>query len=222
MNILWGFINTVVTPALVASGVVYYLAKKMVEQRLSKDLETYKSELSEKTDTLKSQLSIYAHEQNIAATRIDGQRADAIKSVYKAICDWKIPTEKLVGDCPVLDHDPDLNQTEAGYYLKWARKSLDSGNALIRELEDQAIYFDQHLYEKLFNTVSRFNQEVAIIVDHVSVGYTVGCDYEDLIPQSFQFRPDVVALYGETIDPLYGEVVSEFRLLLGSVKPGSL
>ena len=218
ISVFWGFINTVVTPTIVGSGVVYYLAKKIVDQRLSKDIETYKSQLSEKADTLKSQLSVYAHEQNIVATRIDGQRADAIKSVYKAICEWKIPTEKLVGDCPVLDQEPDLNQTEAGYYLKWARVSLDSGNDLIRELEDQAIYFDPQLYEKLFNAVSRFNQRVAIIVDHVSVGYTVGCDYEDLIPQSFQFRPDVVALYGETIDPLHGEIVAEFRLLLGSVK----
>lgn len=218
ISIFGGFVNTVVVPAIAGSGVVYFLAKKIVEQRLSKDIETYKSELSEKTDTLKSQLSIYAHEQNIVATRIDGQRADAIKSVYKAICEWKIPTEKLVGACPVLDPDPHFDETVSGYYLEWARKSLESGNALIRELENQAIYFDHQLYEKLFNAVNLFNKEAAAIVNHVDVGYTVGLDYEDLIPESFKRHPNVVVLYGESIEPLYGEIVSEFRLLLGSVK----
>jgi len=219
---LWDFIVSYTIPGLVGGGFAWlvfaFLGKTFIEQRLSKDIKRFENVLSQKTDGLKTQLSIYAHEQNIVATRIDGQRADAIKSVYKTICEWKVPTEKLVGDCPALDPDPEFEETEERYYLECARKTLESGNELIRELENQAIYFNRQLYEKLFNAVNQFNQEVAQIVKCVDDGVMYGIDHEDIIPEIFKLRSKVVALYGESIKPLYGEIVSDFRLLLGSVK----
>lgn len=220
--VLWDFLVSLVIPGLVGGGVAWavfaYLGQKFIEQRLSKDIKRFESELSQKTEALKVQLSIYAHEQNIVATRIDGQRADAIKLVYKAISEWKIPTEKLVGKCPMLDPDPEFEETEWGYYLDWVRKSNVAGRNLISVLEGQAIYFDEDLYNKLLTGIICFSDTVEIIATHVDVGLTVGIDYEDLVPEVMKLREELVPIYNEKFLPLFQEIITDFRFVLGSMR----
>jgi hypothetical protein len=217
-DILWGFFKTIVVPALAGIGGARYLGKKILEQALSKDMEKYRTELTQKTEGLKSQLSIYAHEQNVVASRIDGQRADAIKRVYAAICAWKTATEKLIGDCPIFEPDPEIEETEYTYYLARARESHSAGNALFDLLENQAIYFESALYEKLSVTVHRIADAVFEIVKCVDDGITVGMDYEDIVPEAMRQRKQLKTAYDAEFTPLFAEIINEFRRILGSMK----
>ena len=57
MSSLISFVENVVLPALIGAGgawvVAGYLSKKLIEQKLSKELEGYKNQLSTKTEALK-------------------------------------------------------------------------------------------------------------------------------------------------------------------------
>lgn len=52
---------------------LHFFGQRFVDHRLRKDLERYRVEFAEKTEALKTQLSIFAHEQNVAASRVDAQ-----------------------------------------------------------------------------------------------------------------------------------------------------
>jgi hypothetical protein len=63
------FLITFIPSALVGGGGAFalfkFMGERIINHQLSKDLEKYKVELSERTDVLKAQLAIFAYEQNI-------------------------------------------------------------------------------------------------------------------------------------------------------------
>ena len=71
-NLIWDYFVSYAIPGLVGGGFAWlifaFLGQKFIEQRLAKDIKRFENQLSQKTEALKIQLSIYAHEQNIVAT----------------------------------------------------------------------------------------------------------------------------------------------------------
>ena len=82
MNWLDSFAITLV-PYFAGAGslaaFLFFFGKRIFFHILSKDIEKYKSQLGEKAEVLKNQLSIYAFEQNVTYSRIDNQ---------KGYCNW--------------------------------------------------------------------------------------------------------------------------------------
>ncbi|TOC20168.1 hypothetical protein CGJ89_24310, partial [Vibrio parahaemolyticus] len=87
----------------IAIGVMKFLSTKLVNQLLAKEMEKYRTELSERTEALKSKLAIFAHEQNIVASRVDSQKAHAIHEVYAAINNMCSPAAKIASGYPVMN-----------------------------------------------------------------------------------------------------------------------
>ncbi len=77
-------------------GVLKLLSGKLIGQLLQKELEKYKSQLQEKATFLKTSLSIYAEEQNVANQRIDQQKASAVQQIYGGICKVSYPGSRIV------------------------------------------------------------------------------------------------------------------------------
>lgn len=73
MNLI-DFGITIVLPVLSGGGagwaLIHFFGQRLVDHRLTKDLERYREELKENTEVLKSQLSIYAHEQTVSISRV--------------------------------------------------------------------------------------------------------------------------------------------------------
>lgn len=73
---------------VVAAG---WLASKLLENRLSRDIETYKVKLKAESDaeieSLKSRLQIVAKEREIAVTWLHQKRAASIEALYTALVD---------------------------------------------------------------------------------------------------------------------------------------
>ena len=96
---------TVVMPALFGAGagwvLLYFFGQRFVDHRLKKDLDRYQVELAEKIEALKTQLAIYAHEQNVAASRVDAQRSLSISNLYSCIRNVVNPTSSIVAGCPI-------------------------------------------------------------------------------------------------------------------------
>ena len=82
-----------------------FLGEKIISHRLAKDLERYKIELTERTDVLKTQLSIFSHEQTVAISRVDSQRSEAIHKVYAAVREVINPATLLMSGTPFVNAD---------------------------------------------------------------------------------------------------------------------
>ena len=73
---------------------VKLLGEWFVQHRLAKAIKDHEARLAEKADVLKTQLSIYAHEQNTAVARVDSQRAKSLHAIYATIRAWSTPDRK--------------------------------------------------------------------------------------------------------------------------------
>ena len=144
------FLTSVVLPAFVGGGaawaLLHFFGQRLVDHRLSKDLEKYRVELGERTETLKMQLSIFAHEQNVAASRVDVQRANAISKVYACIRDVINPVSSIVSGSPIMNG---TEEQSVQFYLENARIAHASCGVLVNTLADLAIYFDNETYVKI-------------------------------------------------------------------------
>lgn len=126
-----------------ALGIVACIGKKFVDLQVSRSIEKYKSELEQKSSLLKTELSIYAHEQNVGISRLDQQRSDAIRSIYGRVMRWH----------DVLIEITKPNEPKLPAKLG-DRRYLALSKALVRCAEDisestrnNAIFFQQESYE---------------------------------------------------------------------------
>jgi hypothetical protein len=86
--ILQDILVSALTGGAFGVGAALWLFQRMIDSRIKKGFETHKAELTQKTEVLKTELSIYAHEQNVGLSRIDVQRSDSIQSIWQELCEW--------------------------------------------------------------------------------------------------------------------------------------
>ena len=168
--------------ATVALGVAYFLFKQMIKHLIKKESLRYSAQLQEKSEVLKAQLSIYAHEQNVGLTRIDQQRANAIQALYGIITQWHSTAVEIV--VPNLVKR-ETDEAILAYYQPFAKRLFDLSDKLASTVSDSAIFFDQTSYEKL-----------AIYGTSVS---TLSIDFysDTFASEAFQHDPNYQRLLGE-------------------------
>lgn len=125
--------------------VAAWLSRRWIHHQLDKALEDYKTGLVQKTETLKTELSIYAHEQNVGLSRIDAQRAEAIEAIWKTYCEWHEHMIAVVA--PNRPRGPAL--AAADYYRHHSVEMMKKAEEMAMQARDFAIYFDQQTYEAI-------------------------------------------------------------------------
>ncbi len=149
MNWLDSFAITLV-PYFAGAGslaaFLFFFGKRIFFHILSKDIEKYKSQLGEKAEVLKNQLSIYAFEQNVTYSRIDNQRATAIGQVFSAIRKWTKATSRLVSEFPIVNA---AEEDYFNFYTEHAEEAHKSSTELSDMIADNSIYFDEELFGEL-------------------------------------------------------------------------
>jgi len=155
MDIIIDFGLKVVIPALFGAGggwaLLYFFGQRLVDHRLKKDLERYRVELAEKTEAFKTQLAIYAHEQNIAAARVDEQRSLAISNIYSCIRNVINLTSPIIAGCPIIQDDTAKYVRAVGdYYFQNAQAKHNALDVLSNKTADLAIYIDHDTYLKIY------------------------------------------------------------------------
>lgn len=146
----FGFLTDVVLPALAGAGagwaLLHFFGQRLVDHKLSKDLERYRIELSDKTEALKMQLSVTAHALNIAASRVDSQRATALHNIYAAIRKIINPVSSLIAGCPI---QRGTALQCAKWYVDHAQEAHAAVGGLTTVMADNAIYVDNATYIKI-------------------------------------------------------------------------
>ncbi|MDC8457707.1 hypothetical protein Q9252_14075 [Marinobacter salarius] len=225
---MW-FIETFVYPALGGAAgallVAQFLARKLIEHRFEKDMANFQATLTEKTENLKNSLSIFAHERNTQNARVDSQTAEAIHTVYSAMCVLLKNAKQFANGSPApvsaLEEHEGIDSQKARefrYYKEKAELTSSAAKTLESTLLDNAIFIESDVYEKIENLSERFfrlsNSYIQIIIDE-----QCGRDEIEEIVDDLEAKRDALSRYynGE-LSALVDEIVIVFRDKLGIEK----
>jgi len=207
---------TVVLPALSGAGaggvLLYFFGQRFVDHRLKKDLERYRVELAEKTEALKTQLSIFAHEQNVAASRVDAQRSSAISNLYACIRNVVNPTSCIVAGCPIQGGTAGHS---AQYYFQNAQEAHSAVGVLSNKLADLAIFFDNDTYLKLMAYAKASMKATAEYLDLLLPLVAQEKSAEEILAVAEGGRPALKKLFEGEMKPKAMELAGIFRAQLG-------
>jgi hypothetical protein len=210
------FISDFVLPAFVGSGsallLVYFLGERFLAHRLTKDLEHYKIELSERTNALKTQLGIFAHEQNVAISRIDAQQAEAIHLIYGRIRDIINPISKITAGVPIVGG---THEQSIKFYFEHAEKAHIACGLLANTMADLAIYFDNDTYKKMTEFVQTAMNASAIYLQPLRKNIAEGVDTLELIEIAENGRSTLNNSFEKDITQKVKHLTRLFRNQLG-------
>jgi hypothetical protein len=127
--------------------VIKIMVKRKVEMHFEKEFEKYKKGLEEKAEILKTNLSIYAHEQNVRISRFDAQRAVAVEKVYLALLDVleKFGAATSVPGKALIEAHKNVQE----FFEAHIEGLLEVIHNYTKAISTNAIYFDEELYGEL-------------------------------------------------------------------------
>ncbi len=198
----------------IAIGVMKFLSTKLVNQLLTKELEKYKTELSERTEALKSKLAIFAHEQNIVASRVDSQKAHAIHEVYAAINNMCSPAAKIASGYPVMNSSI---EAEIDYYFELSEYCHQASKDLSECLVANAIYFSPETYDQIAVLSSQTMSFNAHFLRPMRKGLAELTEYQVLINEVREAQKSYEANHRKHITWKVQEIVETFRRELGVI-----
>lgn len=208
-----------------AVGAIKFLSKKFIEQQLQKDLEDHKSALMEKTEGLKHSLSIYAHERNIQASRIDSQMAASINNVYTAVAQLLQSADKFSNGSPIpvsaqeeyYGHDSQKAR-EYSYYTEYAEKLKVNSEELETVLLKNAIFIDSVTYNKIALMQQSFLQMSNDYLMPILIEESGRDDLEEIVDELLEMRKKLSDYYNNELSGVMSEIITTFRRQLGTEK----
>ena len=231
-----GFVNFFtewVLPLFIGSGaaiaVLIFLSKKLIAQQLSKGMEEFKAQLTEKTEALKHRLSIYAHERNIQAARIDSQKAKSIQEVYGAIVILLKHADTFANGAPSVLPATSVNEyEEEGYdlqkerdfrfYKEKAEYVRGSALKLSNVLLENAIFIDSSIHAKIETIHSSFLTLANEYLDPITEEECGRDEMEEIVDDLLATRTKLASYYNLELVDVKNEIISTFRVQLGAEK----
>ena len=196
-----------------ALAIAAYLGRSFIKLQVSRAIEKYKAELQQKSEVLKTELSIYAHEQNVGLSRLDEQRSQAIKKIYDVANKWQELFLEITRPNPPLKLLPELQLKR---YLTFAQSLVNAAEALSIQSRDNAIFFQQESYE----IIARFGM-AAMNLSCAFYDETFGKvdkskdpNYDELIPMIERERAVLRDAPKEDFGQLQNLLLAEFRRLM--------
>lgn len=209
------YLKDVVIAGLVSSGVTLlilkFLGESLVKNALQKKMEVFKVQLQEKTEHLKTSLSIYAKEHEVSYQRVDAQRANAIHQVYQTISE----TSYLL---PQIIQGPPIKTIPLPEQIKWyLTKSLeiyDSTTKFNEALRNNAIYFENETYIMLheyFSIASTLTMELTVYLTKTEESKISAEEIEEK-------RNNLEIQFFKKLKPIHQKTTDSFRFILGIEK----
>lgn len=217
MTLLEGIVSAIGGGA-VALAAAAWLARRWINHRLESELESHKAQLIQKSEVLKTDLSIYAHEQNVGLTRIDEQRSESILSIWGILTQWHEAFLSITAPNAVLGKDA---QQAVSTYSQWSKSLMRASDKLSIEVRNRAIFFHQAAYE----TIARCGLSIADITNRYYAASFEGMDfglgapepdYNALTARIDAARTQLRESAHDSVNELREALIAEFRLLMGA------
>lgn len=204
--------------ATIALCAAAWLARKWITHRLSIELETHKVQLEQKSEVLKTEMSIYAHEQNVGLSRIDAQRSDAILAIWAVLSKWDDVFINITAPNKSPDFQEGLWALEK--YQEWARQLMHISVALSVEVRDRAILVDQATYE----VIARCGEAITdVTTDFYAASFEgvdlrAAKDLKSLLGRVQHAREELRLAATTNIEEFRNALVYEFRVMMKAEK----
>ncbi len=215
MNFLSELALTLISGFGGAFVLLHFLGKSLINHQINKSLKVFDAQLGRKSEALKTELSIYAHEQNIALSRIDGQRAAAIHEIHTALRSWSNFS------CTIANGSPHVNSdvhTHIAFYRSHAEQAHQSGFYLANALADNAIYFEADLYRQLAELSAKAQNTVATFLRTIRKGDAEGIQPTLLLKQIEEAQINFKKIHDEEIISFQQKITDQFRISLGTIR----
>ena len=197
---LFEWIGAITTASFIAYGLLRYLAKRLFETYLNRQLETHKSEL-QRLNT--------SHQIQFAS--LHRERAEIIKTLYYLLHDYRIAVivffnQELSSQQPAANLRHNLNQ--------WTESVL----AFSSTFHKHRIFFPEELVAK----INEFNNKMDEINKHTQAFLTSFQLLEDQVkaiqekhPKFVELMEKSMVLLEKEVLPIEAELENEFRKILG-------
>ncbi|MBD5803262.1 hypothetical protein AZOA_26980 [Azoarcus sp. Aa7] len=193
-------------------ALIHFFGQRLVDHRLAKDLEHYREELKENTEVLKSQLSIYAHEQTVAISRVDSQRSEAIHKIYRCMRDVINPVSSIVAGTPIVNG---TKSQSADFYLQNAEAAHAACGVLAHTMADLAIYFDNNTYKNIANFANVSMQATATYLQPLRPLVALGHAPDEILYAAETGRAALQEKFETELTPAMKSLTAAFRIHLG-------
>lgn len=214
---LLGLFLSAVGGGAVALTAAAWLFREWLKQQFTKELEAYKAQLVQKAEVLKTELSIYAHEQNVGLTRIDAQRSEAILSLWSILGEWHEVFLDVTAPNRQLEQDP---PRAIQRYQEWSRKLMALSDRLSIEVRERAIFFRQASYA----AIAKCGMAVSDVTNDFYATTYEGVDLAAVAdPAAFltivqRERERLRQSAQDNVNELRSALVDEFRVLMKAEK----
>ena len=184
----------------------------LIKNILKKDVIRYQKELEDRTEMLKSNLSVFAHEQKVAISRIDMQRAEAIRIIYSNISRWIKLREEI--NFPKIDRGEMLvSETVDSYYSELDDKLFLCLENISTSITDNAILFTTETYAKIMdlcNLLTTHSWEIKNTINRAFAN-----DKENLFASLKTEFKDINLVHHRELTEISNLLLEEFRRLMG-------
>lgn len=132
-------------PSGAVSGlVVAVLFRYFLDIQVKKAVAKYEAALTDRTEVLKTDLSIRAHDTKIGLTRLEELRAKAIQEIYTLITTWQdLFLEITQPNLPQRAND----EGQLTQLVNWSQNLVRESEKLSIEVRDSALFFDEQSYQ---------------------------------------------------------------------------
>lgn len=165
---------------ILSTAAAVALFRYFMDFQVKKAIGKYEAELQEKTEALKTNLSIHAHETTIGLTRLEELRATAIQEIYTLIIAWQeLFLEITQPNLPQRGND----ERQLLQLVNWSQNLVRESEKISTKVRDKALFFDEQSYQ--------------VIATYGSLTMTLSTDFYDATMGTWDQAkdPDYPALF---------------------------
>lgn len=191
-------------------GAIAWLAKKIITQQLSKDMEIFKSQLQKESqreiESLKSHLALTAYEHQVLFSRMHQKRADVVEETYADL----VELQRAASDFVRLYQSSDDAKNREHIHSLW-----EAAGKFVNHFEKHRIYFNADVCGKIAGMNQKLSEATSILVTFSVGSKTIHVSFEEALDQ-WEKAMDVLE---KEVPPIKTALEDTFRELLGVVEP---
>lgn len=205
----WDLALAIITSLGGGSAIVFglstFLGKVWAGRILEKDKLKYQSEM----EAIKSELNKKIHEHNVAISRVDSQRSEAVRELYVSLLEWFEAALKIRAPNNLQDKDLEV---AIPAYQSWATELRAESEKIEKLAMLNAIFISDETYEKFSHCGVQASKMSINFSD--AVFNTKSSDPEQILIQIESARKDMEAQYQKDFEPARKALIDEFRSII--------
>ena len=186
-------------------GLSTFLGKVWANRILERDKLKYQTEM----EAIKSSINKKIHEHNVAVSRVDAQRSEAVKELYVSLIEWFEAALQIRAPNNLQQKDLEV---AIPTYQAWATELRAKSEKLEKLAMLNAIFVSYETYGKIVQCGAQASQISINFCD--AVFNTKGNDPEQIFNAIENARMEMEKQYRNDFEPARVALIGEFRSII--------